>query len=600
MVRGGIFVGVDRTTGGGLPTLNAAAAGAKQMHEWATAPDQGAIAPELAHLITDADGAVVTADSIIDAVRAVIDQGVEQLILYFSGHGMIVDHSETWLLSRAPQQGSAAISVFMSTLDARSGRTPHVVIISDACRTPARDLQGQRLTGVSAFPNDPLPVPNRRVDVFYACTTGQAALEVNTVAAQGIYTEVLHDALQGKVVSILTAAQAAGDSARYLYSGELGVYLEQAVADRLIDLNISQDQTPAFEVQFGTANLHWLARFQGQPPMAPPGLDFDVAGIGPALGGAILSPPHGLPDMGGVFFPDARIPAAEARTVTQIADALLRSVADDAQAFEEEVARAAEAPAPGARDFATHVAQIAEPFARARDPRTTVVRIRGATPTNVHCRDASVAVARRNRIIRSQPGDEKLSVVVEFDNDTVAALPIVPGFITDVLIRDREILSLALEPRAGGADTPVRQVRAVVAAGARHGRPGVATDGLQVATALAGAAPTDPVIAVYAAYAAQALGSKPSAAELAEDLDAAAASLFDVELLAGRLRDGGARRSVAPLLPLLSQGWPLLPTLGPGEDTTLGELRELLLPSLWTVFDAGATDLLVAAEVADQ
>lgn len=38
MLRGGVFIGVDKTTGGGLPVLNAAAAGAKEMYDWATAP----------------------------------------------------------------------------------------------------------------------------------------------------------------------------------------------------------------------------------------------------------------------------------------------------------------------------------------------------------------------------------------------------------------------------------------------------------------------------------------------------------------------------------------------------------------------------------
>ena len=85
---------------------------------------------------------------------------------------------ETWLLSEAPERGNEAISVFQSAQCAESGKTPHVVIISDACRTPARDFDTQRITAVSAFPNRPVGGPLKRADIFYACAPG--ASEVST------------------------------------------------------------------------------------------------------------------------------------------------------------------------------------------------------------------------------------------------------------------------------------------------------------------------------------------------------------------------------------------------------------------------------------
>ena len=73
---------------------------------------------------------------------------------------------ETWLLSEAPERGNEAISVFQSAQCAESGKTPHVVIISDACRTPARDFDTQRITAVSAFPNRPVGGPLEKNRTF--------------------------------------------------------------------------------------------------------------------------------------------------------------------------------------------------------------------------------------------------------------------------------------------------------------------------------------------------------------------------------------------------------------------------------------------------
>ena len=211
----------------------------KKMYDWAIDPALGAMEAQYVRLISDADGAVVTVEQIKTAVREVIAGGVDQLILYFSGHGMIINNLETWLLSDAPDDGDAAISVTRSAQAARFGVTPHVVIVSDACRTPAQELQTQSVNGASAFPNNPTEAPEKRVDVFYATAPGRAALELNTTDSQGIYTEVLHGALTGTAPDVLEAGES-GDAARYIWSGPLGEYLETAVAERLIALQYRQ------------------------------------------------------------------------------------------------------------------------------------------------------------------------------------------------------------------------------------------------------------------------------------------------------------------------------------------------------------------------
>ena len=151
MVRAGVFIGVDKT--GQLQKLNDAASGAKSMYEWALS--QGMPEGTHAKLITDAGGQKVHPDLIYDAIKAIIDgPGVDQLILYFAGHGVNLNRNELWLLTDAPVKTSAAVNVSGSVDLAQYCGIPHVVIVSDACRVAPAGIQAQNVRGVDVFPND--------------------------------------------------------------------------------------------------------------------------------------------------------------------------------------------------------------------------------------------------------------------------------------------------------------------------------------------------------------------------------------------------------------------------------------------------------------
>ncbi len=86
------------------------ASGAHLLRDWAIAAagrDGSCRGP----LVTDADGAIVTPERIIESVDALIADGEHQIIIYFAGHGLMVNMTETWLLSEAPRRGNAAIAL---------------------------------------------------------------------------------------------------------------------------------------------------------------------------------------------------------------------------------------------------------------------------------------------------------------------------------------------------------------------------------------------------------------------------------------------------------------------------------------------------------
>jgi Caspase domain len=569
VLRGGVFVGVDRTKGG-MPTLRAAASSAKKMYDWAIDPALGGMEAKCVRLISDAGGAVVTVEQIKAAVRAVIAQGVDQLILYFSGHGMIINNLETWLLSEAPDDGDAAISVTRSAQGARFGVTPHVVIVSDACRTPAQELQTQSINGASVFPNNPTEAPEKRVDVFYATAPGRAALELNTTDSQGIYTEVLHAALTGAAPEVLEPGEG-GDAARYIWSGPLGEYLETAVAERLIALHIDRDQTPKFDVQYGKKNLRWLARVVVAAPR----------------GGVPRSPldrEYGAPATATPLQPRRRGVSAldEAVTVNQVAEGLVRAIGNEpATPFGEQLALAQQAPAPGTKRFIDSVMSLAQPFSPSRADADSAIRVRGA------------------QLMSATPFDKgrPSNVLVEFDNHTMALMPVLPDYVTDITVNDREIVAVSFESPYGPSDKldEIRHVRAVVAASVQQGRFRLADDGLEVARGLQVLKGEDPALAVYAAYSYYEMQAQERLQQmndaLLDQLDGY--TLFDVALLAGYVSQQVPRHTVVPFVPLLVQGWELLDDLGIGDMAWFERMHPMVLSSLWTVFDISARDELV-------
>ena len=203
MQRAAVLIGVSKS--GTLPFLPAVIPSVRAMEAWAL--EQG-MRRELVKTLTDESGPLEPG-CIKAAIRDIVDLAIiDQLVVYFAGHGVNIRYGEYWLLSAAPADPQAAVNLSGSDVLARYCGIPHVIFFSDACRTAAEGIQAQYVSGSDIFPNYGSDGLEKSVDLFFACTLGRPAHEIrdpkaSASAFQAIYTEALVSALTGQHMEIV-------------------------------------------------------------------------------------------------------------------------------------------------------------------------------------------------------------------------------------------------------------------------------------------------------------------------------------------------------------------------------------------------------------
>jgi hypothetical protein len=637
--RAAVLIGVRRT--GGLPPLQAVESGVEAIREWVegqpgfrddapvflTVGGEEVELPARVVTLTDAKKPVTAAD-VRRWIRAFVDLGtVEQLIVYFAGHGVNLWLGEYWLLSGAPDDPNEAVNMRASADLARYCGIPHVVFISDACRTAADSIQAHGVQGSLVFPN---PGPNDQpgcVDRFWASMVGRPALEVrdaNDAAArfQAIYTAALVDALRGAHADLVEPDGTVGR----VRPRPLRDYLRAEVPRRLRELGAAAtvSQTPDAEVVSDPPE--WLAevelpsrtrggtRSRGIAPMAPTagaGSDatdgsaaHDLTATAQAAFRAVLA---GAP---------AVAPQRRVRSRSAAAPAVIES--RDETLFREALARVATTPRPG--HFETQCGF--------KVTGTTLAAVHAAgaqfdrfdDSDHAHRPDAASDAVRITHV-----DGRAANVLLEFADGRGALLPAIPGFVA-ALTYDAdagELASVEYEPSDNStpftANEPLiaelREVRRVVAAATALGafRLDAGAEREALVERMRTLKGLDPSMAVYAAYALHDLQRRDEIAELESHLhQALGVRLFDVAMLARGVVRGLARGDVAPAapheadvypaVPLLAQGWGLLDAYGVALAPPLeaASLRRHVTGSLWTLFDPQGVAAVRAAITSDE
>lgn len=266
VARALVLVGVART-GGRFPELPAVPGAIAAVRAWAA--EQG-VPDDLVLTFTDDGGAPVTSGDVLAGVRALVDRGdVDQLVVYFSGHGINTGNAEFWLLTGAPEDGSQAVNVSLTSWFAERLPVRHVVLVSDACRTAASTVQELSVQGVAVVPNLPPRGPAAAVDVFYACALGDPAYEVKDPAASGaayqaLFTSALVGALRGDHPALVTPGTGTGFG--LVQPWPLKRALPGLVAERLTAAHAPLDLAQTPDARLSSDPLEaWLSRLEPWP-----------------------------------------------------------------------------------------------------------------------------------------------------------------------------------------------------------------------------------------------------------------------------------------------------------------------------------------------
>lgn len=595
MKRAAVVIGVDKVQG--LTPLTGAAEGAKKFADWATG--QGIQTA----LITD-KGKPVTVAEIKAAVAQVVNKGTfGQLLVYFAGHGYLnAPNYEVWLLSGAPADADEAVNVMNSIDLARKSGIPHVVFISDACRTAAKNEEGRVVRGATIFPNQPGRKPRPEVDLYYATLPGDAAYEVPR-EYQGVFTRYLLSGLMAKVNGVTEEFAVDGKPRRVVPSWRLKPYLEEEFPIEAANAVPGLNQDP--EVRVESHQPKYMA---------------DVGDATPAAGPAPVSPspapPPGVDHRARIF--DLTVMSPHELPPKTVPPRLSGKKA----AAWTNVERAAERiqGAVGRRTFETRTgftiigaevklalsaAGKCSAFPDKDDPAKWHVSVDAGYP--------------------SEPGGTALICLA---NERGLPLAVLPGYVGTVLVEHGRVVNVSYTP---AADTGLHQIweyekhdverrRAFIAAATREGLFKVTQqDAKGLANRLRQQKKLDPTLGLYSAYAYFQAGLEEEVHSVYEFMrEDNKTLLFDVALLAGELErrpmkvleaagDAGGPRTpegaaptelfaggitVAPLCPVLTQGWGLLDGDKTVENDVLRKLEKHLIPGLWTTLDASGQDYL--------
>lgn len=626
MQRAAVLIGVART--GGLPELSAVQSGIARMAAWADA--QGINGDRLVTL-TDRDGKV-RAHQVADAIeRLIAPRTLDQLIVYFSGHG-IHNRGDLWLLSDAPKHTGEAINVEGSLQLARYCGVNHVVLISDACRTAADGIQALGVTGAEVFPNDPVDGLERAVDAFFACARGKPALEVrdpveSAGAFSALYTEVLAECLAGTRDEVLDRVQEGGEEVALVRAWRLADALTAQVPPRLkqkLGRTPTVNQTPVARInsregwlsRIPVAQLPDVRRSAGNPLIVGGGPGDRLftradARVPSDASDALRPPMPGVPMPAPRAPMPGRIPTAPApMNAVRAADRLLSTVLSGDRARIDGMMTTPMADGGAGPELLRSAAgALADPFGPAHYETGCGFKLRGARVRAVHGRAVAhhIVDGDQGTLVRVAPRQGARSVLLELDDGGGVLLPAIPEFIAGLDFDDGELVHVAYEPSdlsprwhayAARVDE-LRMLRATVAAAAGLGVFRLSgNNASQLARGMQVARSVDPSMALYAAYAYHELGLRDDIRALLSSLHGDLGfAFFDIALLAAdtALSQGLRDDRVLPAVPLLAQGWSLLGAFRAPASPLLDVLRRHLRPSLWTLFDPAGTRVLADA-----
>lgn len=577
MAKALIAIGVGSTEGG-FPKLKGARKDAKAFYEWGIA--QGFECK----LFVDERRKKIRAADIFDAINGFVSKrgAYSQIVVYFSGHGVLkAPDCELWVLSGAPTNPNEVINVCGSITNARASGIEHVVFISDACRSLPSDMKGASIgIGQNIFSFVEYVTPAPEVDVFYATLPGDVALELppdeTTQRDRGLLTQCLLEALEGKVPDLIRPqAEDDGVLSHVVHCRPLKAWLTSAVPLAAAAVSFKLRQMP--DTRLESDPQRYLSKLKPPPKLQlRPSSAANIYGETDTL-------PLGVYDQ--TSPPRRLVPArntSRLRSTSPRLPAQGRERKIPARLFKEPTSlpNAGIVVRGGALAFATGPSGSLE------------VAVKGNEAWVVPGPDMDLSLS----------GQDGCPIALRFADGSGTVVAALPGYTATVIVEAGAITAVNYTPTPGSPDFEAYReqaddlctYRALVAQKARSGRSSLEnpplsasiTDKQDLLHAL------DPALGIHACYNYARAGAFGKAVELHRTItDSAKPVPFDIAMLAGQVSpvDYPAAR---PGMPMLTQGWMMLGRFEQLLPHELQEVRQFLMPSLWSTFSSRGMAIL--------
>lgn len=563
VAKAAIVIGVDNA--GSMPALNAAASGARRFAAWLR--KEGFRVKQFVDTKKP-----VTVSDLYQAIHELVDPPVlDQLVIYFSGHGFLNKGSEYWMLSGAPENANEAVLLEESARFARRCGIPHVVFVSDACRSAPDSFQITEMQGGVIFPN--LGIFNEmELDRFYATLPGDPAVELPLADSigqfDGIYTSCFLDAFRRPDEDMVRSITVDGAVIKMVPNRHLKPFLKRVVSQVAQAKSIRLDQKPDAIIESGESyylgQVRTSKRGAGRRASLTPGVVASVADIARMELVRSIGATPSIAGLGPLDFSDP----------------------NNLFAYDDRLAnlRTWEPSDPG-RQLSADNPSVA----------ITGARVESAIGVNVQ-----VHVAYEI-LVELVPNFGVGSLILRFTDGSGTVLAIINGYNASIVVEDGRVVNVSYLPtfasgrwNADQEQWRLDELRVKVAAAARSGVFHVDRDSADsLAREIRYLKSVDPTLGLYAAYA---YGD----ADLQDDVlsvqrameNDLSANLFDVVMLAGRLSQARRELPVVPFCPMLSQGWGLLRALGVQLPQHISRAGAHLRPALWTTFEPVGMDMI--------
>jgi hypothetical protein len=600
-----IAIGVNKSSNTtDFAVLHAAAQGAIAIVDWAKKHDFDV------KLFSDDKGSPVKFDDINAAVNDVVNSGTcEQLVIYFSGHGLMpAAGAEVWLLSGAPRQS----------------QIPHIVVISDACRNTENDAMAMGLSfSPCLFPTKENQNVESVIDIIYATGVGKAALELlpdsNFSFHRSALTYCLLEVLKGNFKAITEDFTDGSNTKTVLTTRGIADCLKTIVPKHVAESDFKLAQFPVSNIQ--SALPKYLVEIQKNEALVP---KFSELGADNALAVVVTNPALStiLSDPGFTLSGKLTTPKSKSRQSTRRKKTTALEPIND---WRNEIFKPISA---NKLSVSTLQNLIPDQYKQSineivASPRRTKfetltgfsvygARIHSASVSSGQCeffesenymaiRIDSMPTTYENGSNKQSPG----SILIQFENGTGCVLSIFNGMIGSVIFQNGHIATINYTPAEYTTEhqiysqfaSNIEKRRALIAVAARDGAFHVnKSNAEEMAVYLREYKDIDPTLGLYAAYAYAQAGLSEMVFDVFKYMDQQSTGApFDVAILAANnapINWGQKPLNYSPWLPMLTQGWFLLGKFESAIPTPIKEARNFLIPGLWTTFHADGIEIL--------